>query len=364
MSKDLTCRGTERIRPAYQFGVEARALKFGRMYDYEFIRKDGKYFLVSCVKCGNHRTIKRLNTPTKCACSVKKVNPTFLSTCESITDYVRSIGHVAVECTQVETIKTGKSGADKKVLYWKCANGHLFTANIGKFRTWVYSCPECRDLENLSNRRAYSSDTLKERCAELGIRPINKVVALRDILEFEYISCGHRSRLQLGGLPKKSSRMRPCRTCYPRRGQCELTVCNKHFRLRSKTELMFLEKLLELGYSPDEIAYEPADGRVEYAHPVSGSLRTYQPDFKVRNTYIEVKDLNSLGIGHGYLYGSNHQVLLENRTKNLAAKKALGKFKTFCMTRRGEFYLTDMYWTDLERQRLRDLNRMRSRSAA
>ncbi len=367
-SDDLTWEGKPRIRNKYTFSVEERAEHFGAIHNYILVspkERDGKY-RIQCTKCGKIRETNRLHGPRKCECSVLRLSPWHILSPKEVTEYLRSHGHTSIRCTAVEDLPSKRNGMSSKRYTIECVNGHTFTRkSLGKVRNWGYSCPQCRDEENLYNRRTHKTvDDLKKFLQGLGLEYVwSEDVTLRSMVRYKNPKCGHISECRIGNLPKKKEYVPTCRTCCPKaHGLREVVKDGKYFRLRSRAELRFLEELLERGYSVDEITYEPQDGKVQYKCPISGKIKTYTPDFKVRNTFVEVKDVNSLGVGGYYPWQDAEQALLVNRAKSIAARRALGKFKTFCLVRIGDFHLTERYWMKQERNRLRQLNRRRVRN--
>ena len=103
----------------------------------------------------------------------------------------------------------------------------------------------------------------------------------------------------------------------------------------------------------DSVEYEPKSGRVPYFNPVKNRRRIYVPDFKVNDTYIELKDLASLGLKH-YNWMDAEEALIENRAKCEAARAALGDYRIY-MYHKGEFHLVHKFWTAQEQKRLLSL---------
>jgi hypothetical protein len=116
-------------------------------------------------------------------------------------------------------------------------------------------------------------------------------------------------------------------------------------------EKEFIKQLLASGnFNVADIEYEPSGVRIQYVDPSSGLTRYYTPDFKVKDVYVEVKDLASLGL-KPYHWMSQEEALIENRAKAQAASKMFNNYHVYVLIK-GKFVRTEKFWTKKEQTRL------------
>lgn len=153
---------------------------------------------------------------------------------------------------------------------------------------------KCRSEQILKyNAEREYTDELKEKIAE-GVRNCGFVHPWtgKSLVESvgseraEQLSKEHSEKL-LDGF--KTGRLVPTISENGTWGQPQMTSYG--FRVRSKNELYFVQRLEELGlvWNQDWF-YERIEDRVPYWDPVDQIERTYFPDFNVRGHIIEIKE--------------------------------------------------------------------------
>lgn len=191
------------------------------------------------------------------------------------------------------------------------------------------------------------------------------------VLEYECLSCSGNSREVERGRNRYRHKcgnefemshacfrecITPCDKC--RNLAMEFEIGGRRFTVRSNPEKQFIEKCFKEDPSViDEIVYEPKSEVIQYFNPVKNRISSYYPDFKVRNTVFEIKDLGTLGLLNRkkHLYGkSMDQIVIENRAKFEAANKEFADYKMLVFIK-GEFHLVGKFWEAAEKDRLRKL---------
>ena len=225
-------------------------------------------------------------------------------------------------------------------------------------KTVAHFCKACRQDALDGNKRSLDLvlNSLSQKMPTLElvsefVPGTTQTITVRDS------QCGHQFDLAVFKVTEKSkhSSMLRCPKCYPRSVWFEFEVAGKQFKTRSRVEQRFVEFLVkERGINPADIHYEPPD-HVVYRCPVSGKCKQYMPDFRVKNVLVEVKDLNSLGVGGAYHWQSKDEALIVNRAKCEAAKKKFADYRVYVLLRSGRFRKANDFWSAKEQTRLNSI---------
>jgi len=189
---------------------------------------------------------------------------------------------------------------------YKSRTGAGFGTNEKRYAYWLEKYgPEIaqQKIDHLNEVRSKSvtkynsereyTDELKEKIAE-GVRNCGFIHPWdgKTLVEAvgperaEQLSQQHSEKLLEGF---KSGRLVPVVQKTGTRGQPQMTSYG--FRVRSKNELYFVQRLEELGLVWNEDwFYELKEDRVPYWDPVDEQERIYYPDFNVRGEIVEIKE--------------------------------------------------------------------------
>lgn len=294
-------------------------------------------FKVACLDCGVERILAfNASKASACVCTHKRKFYRTKRTPELHTEEIHEKGYAEYTC-----LKVGALSKDKNQYRHSC--GYEFTMSKDCFVGSSEPCAECRKSPGLEPA------TYSRRATALGIIPLEEYVHSKARLLHRFVKCGHKQRLIPDAVTRVNSVVR-CRKCNPSSSWRSGKVQGKRFKVRSRVEIAFLRLLIDKGYTVDQIEYEPPSGRIPYFNPVKKRTAFYTPDFKVNETYIEVKDMASLGL-KAYNWMTAEQALIENRAKCEAARKELGAYRLFVYHKR-EFHEVHEFWNRSEQQRL------------
>lgn len=194
------------------------------------------------------------------------------------------------KCSSIAKSRSGAGLAtnEKRYEYWLKKYGPKIAQQK------VDHLNKCRSEQILKyNAEREYTDELKEKIAE-GVRNCGFIHPWTDKTLEEAVGperaaqiSGEHSKKLLDGF--KSGRLVPVIPENGTWGQPQMTSYG--FRVRSKNELYFVQRLEELGliWNQDWF-YERKEDRVPYWDPVDEQERIYYPDFNVRGEIIEIKE--------------------------------------------------------------------------
>lgn len=317
---------------------KAFAARHADRLNYTLVKTiESRKFQVRCLSCELERTLSFINGSMgqKCSCTHKRKFYSIKRTAETHTAELHTLGQTEYTCLAV-----GKLSKDKNVYLHNC--GYKFEMTKDCFVGSGEPCSECRIL-------GYSNEKYVSVAKTRGLVPIEAYVTGRTRIKHRFLSCNHVGLVLPEFVTCRKEVVR-CRKCHPSNVWFRGKVQGKRFKVRSRVEIAFLKLLTDKGYDVSDIEYEPASGRIQYFNPVKKRDAWYTPDFKVNDTYIEVKDLSSLGLRH-YNWIDKDEALLENRAKCKAARKALSSYRVF-VYHKNKFHEVHDFWKHSEQKRI------------
>lgn len=307
--------------------------------------------VVCCLKCQQTHTTKKSYRIDLCSCVRKRpfygVERTTKSHKQELIDRGLDSEYKVLSKVEKDVFR-----------YRHLACGRVFRSHMGLLwqnRTVAHFCKACRQDALDGHKRSLDLvlNSLSQKMPSLKlvsdfVPGITQSITVRDS------KCGHQFDLAVFKVTEKSkhSSMLRCPVCHPRSVWFEFEVAGKKFKTRSRVEQRFVEFLVtERGINPADIHYEPKD-HVAYRCPVSGKRKQYIPDFRVKNVLVEVKDLNSLGVGGSYHWQSKEEALIVNRAKCEAANRKFADYRVYVLLRSGRFRKVNDFWSAQEQKRL------------
>lgn len=279
----------------------------------------GRHYLVKCKACKQTREVSVRNKNLygkRCVCTHKKVARLTLAEYRSRL----SVSHKDYRCVaQLE-------GARYRYKH-KC--GSVFDMSRDCFKQCKTPCPTCRPTPNLLSTDEYKS--IIEARQLQGVTLVGSYTGVNNPVTLLH-ACGHTAKRTPDYILRAANELlEKCEVCYPNRCWFSFTVAGVAFRTRSLVEKRFVEWLVHTRKVPvSKIEYEPSI-RVRYKDPLTGRLRHYTPDFKIGNTYVEVKSVESMGLKKHYRERPGKEVFKENRAKAAAASKKFDDYRIYVL---------------------------------
>lgn len=314
---------------------EAFAERHADKLNYDLVEViEPRKFRVKCRSCKVIRVISSFRPQSaSCVCTHKRKHYRVKLTLAEYNVQLKSSGY---ECLRL--------GADSKTSsVYRHSCGYEFSMSRSCFKLSGTPCAKCRP------RNGYTHAQYARLSKARGLITLGQYTHVRTELKHRFEKCGHTQYVFPYRLTHKTELVR-CDTCHPTGIWFRGKVQGKCFKVRSRVEIAFLKAMSQQGYDMNDVEYEPKDGKVSYFNPVRGRRAVYVPDFKVNDTYIELKDLASLGL-RNYNWISKEEALIENRAKCKAAKAALGDYRIYVYSK-GKFYLVHEFWKSAEQRRL------------
>lgn len=332
---------------------EALGLKHAERWSYKLLKVIAdRTFKVSCIFCDEVRVLtfgKQVDSPKyRCQCQKKRLPYKVSRTPEIHTKEIQK-EFEDYKCLKVGKQKGMKFESSATNLY-KHSCGYKFSMTWACFRMCVIPCRECRRHLVSRPHRTTKMYRIELRLKSKNIEVLDKYLGTVKPIRHRYKRCGHvvehRPETILG-----NKTCGKCPVCYPNRVWFRFKVKGRAFRTRSLIEKAFIKEVIRQGKaSVDEIEYEPKLDCVQYKDPSAGTQRKYSPDFRIRDSCIEIKDLHSLGL-KPYHWIDQEKALIENRAKHEAASAKLEDYRLYVYIK-GKFYRTDKFWTKAEQKRL------------
>ncbi len=310
--------------------------------------------LVKCLDCSQTRVTKDTYRFPMCVCKLKRKFYMRERTVETHNEELADKGYVGMF--------TALTRLGKNVFRYRHAEcGREFESHTDYLgcSTVRHFCTECR--RDALDRNKVSAQDIKQRLKAKAphLRLIAKdfVPGVSKKFKVHNAECGHSYDILMYRIEhRKSAHGLRCPVCHPTSVWFEFELAGKEFKTRSLVEKKFMEFLVhDLGVSVDDIQYEPKDYRVDYTCPVSRKRKTYIPDFRVKGVLVEVKDINSLGVGAHYYWQPNEEALIVNRAKCVAARKNFGDYRIYVLCKSGRFRKANDFWKPREQKRLLSL---------
>jgi len=327
---------------------EDYAHKYSVTFNYKLLRVLGdRKFEVKCNACNELRIVecKHSKMGHACRCTHKRQFYKVKRTPKTYTEHLKSAGKGDYKCIK---ITEGEGSKDSTVFTYKHNCGFVFDMRLSCFNMCIDPCSKCRPWVKKPNDVYVAEVTERSN----NIRVIEKYKGTKTPILHQYIKCGHKVSHQPETLFKLKT-IGICPICHPNHIWFKFRINGKDFNTRSLIEKAFVEHLVKHRATPvDDIVYEPKES-VDYFNPRLNRMAKYSPDFKVGDTYIEIKDLSSLGL-RDYHWMPKEEALIENRAKAEAASLHFAEYKTYVHID-GMFYPTEKFWTKNEITRLLNL---------
>jgi hypothetical protein len=306
-------------------------------------------FKVRCNACNELRTVRgnKGGTGPKCVCTRKRKFYMLKRTGRLHTEELHEKGYAEYECLKLGE-QDGKFESTSINTYeHEC--GHRFDMTFACFKMCIVPCEVCRPIgPGMHNGHAKYVARVAGRTKKIEV--VGEYLGLQMPIEHLYVKCGHVVEHSPESLFRNKELGR-CPVCHPTHVWHWFKVKGKRFRTRSLVERDFVKWLVyEKDVPVEKIEYEPASCRIRYYNPVLEREADYIPDFKVGPTRVELKDLASLGL-KDYHWQDKDEALIVNRAKHEAANSQFKDYRTYVYVK-GEFHLTDRFWTRKEKQRL------------